>query len=718
MFSVTISEKGGQQSEYEFSKPEITIGRMKGNDVVLPKGNVSKQHTRIFLRDGDFFIVDLKSTNGTYVNGRKITSEQQIGADDKIYIGDFILQLNRQNQQDAPPKPPSAPPAEGAGGRPDGGAQSGGGGRNFPTVMDGAHQASSQAGPTAESDSPAQRTASSPGTGGSAPVSGGSPSGGTPSGGTPTGSGAPVAGGGPASAGSGGRSPSKTPVPDSPQSDDIRKTQGDSAPADLSADIEPLDDGVEPVGSEPTPPPSAPTGAGSKPQPPAGNQPPSPAPNSPSQPPVGQQQSPRSPQPVPDHGSVGAPKSLDSHFDESFHRAQQDVTRKFFDTISPDELPGQYPLEDKTTRQRMRNAVEQAVKSVGADVDNDRLTELLTSEAVGLGPLDDYLEDDAVETIYVNAYDRIVVRKNSELVVAEHAFSTPEMLDAVARRLLADEDDDSLSGEIRFDDGTRIHVLLPPVAVDGPTLTIQKPNRYFPELADLAADGTMSTGMAEFLERAVEAGRSILIAGPTSSGKSTLMAALTKAVPDSARLIAVEQHSNLPVDAPNFIGLEASPSSDCDMRFLLRNAVAMHPERILVDECRGAEAYDWVTAATGGTEGSMMTLHGTSAVDALGRLESMCLMAADDISPRGLRQQIAHSVDLVVVLNTTADRGFRVQQIAEVQGVDLDAFRLNDIFYYRVEGTAGEFHPTGYIPLFYEDLRHTGYDVDLGIFRE
>ena len=136
MFSVTISEKGGQQSQYDFSKPEITIGRMKGNDIVLPKGNVSKQHTRIFLRDQNFFIVDLKSTNGTYVNGRKVNNEQPIGESDKIYIGDFILQLEHQNAQQrpggGPPKPPSPP-------KPAGGGQ-GGGGRHFPTVMDGAQE--------------------------------------------------------------------------------------------------------------------------------------------------------------------------------------------------------------------------------------------------------------------------------------------------------------------------------------------------------------------------------------------------------------------------------------------------------------------------------------------------------------------------------------------------------------------------------------------------
>jgi pilus assembly protein CpaF len=137
-----------------------------------------------------------------------------------------------------------------------------------------------------------------------------------------------------------------------------------------------------------------------------------------------------------------------------------------------------------------------------------------------------------------------------------------------------------------------------------------------------------------------------------------------------------------------------------------------------MDEVRGPEAYDWVTSAAAGTEGSLATMHGTSATDALGRLESLCVLGSRDVSPRGLREQIARAVNLVVVVNRRREGGFRIQQISEVQGVDLDAFRVNDIFYFRAEGASGGFHPTGYVPMFYEDLRHAGVDVDFGIFRE
>ena len=767
MFTVTISEKGGQQQEYDFSKPEITIGRMKGNDIVLPKGNVSKQHTRIFMRDDNFFIVDLKSTNGTYVNGRKVTAEQSIGESDKIYIGDFILQLKHQSAQPSagPPRPPSPPenaPMGSDGGGPGGGPASGG--RQFPTVMEGA-----RSGGLSPQQKQAQPQGSSHPTSKAPPVQSHGPSGPQRS---SSGAGSSMGSDSPAS--SGGLDLASGPSsPESRGSEDLRKTYGDSSPpVDLGSSLQPVQEedpgpeaSISSSGSIPSP--SPPGGSPSSPRSPGpGGAPPSPQPSSPGGAPTpspsltggGGGLSTSTPTPAPGSESSGgfdrpgsdalsgpggptAPETpedtsipggaqplgasalvsdtpLESEFDEQFHLAQQDAVRVFFESFPAVELPLDYPLNDAGVQNRIEAQAKNAITTVGASVDDQALLDVITKEATGLGPLEDYLDDEKVQSIFVNAYDRIVLRRDGELVIAKRAYSHPEMLDIAARRLLGPHDTPPVSDEVRFGDGTRVHILMPPVAVDGPVLTVQKPNHFYPSLDELQEQQTLSAGMSTFLKRVVESGRSVLIAGPISSGKSTLLAALADTVPSASRVVAVEQHSNLPGDSPNFIRLEASPGAGMDMSFLVQNAVAMHPERIIVDECRGAEAYDWVTTATSGTQGSMITLNATSAVDALSRLESMCLLGASDVSPRGLREQIARAVDLVVVVNNTAARGFRVQQIVEVQGVDLDAFRLNDIFYYRVEGTAGDFHPTGYIPLFYEDLRHAGFDVDLSIFRE
>ncbi|TXD39381.1 FHA domain-containing protein [Lujinxingia vulgaris] len=729
MFSVLISEKGGQQSRLDFDKSEITIGRMKGNDIVLPKGNVSKQHTRIVLRDSAFFIVDLKSTNGTYVNGRKVTAEQSVSEADKIYIGDFILQVEQPNASvnPGPPMPPQAPGR----GLPPQPPQAPGGNRpmdrHFPTVMDGPQSGGfggqPQSGPQQPFQAPQQPSAPQQ------PASG--PQNMPPR--APSIPGAPVA------------PPTPTPPPGGAMGQDLRQTYADMdahhAEVDVlevSPEVEPLteDDRVtgegqayEPayeevdpfdVAATPTPAPQA------APQAPASAEPAAPAFDVPVFDAPAEEE-PAPPAPL-DEGVVETPGplgirplatriALEDEFDADAHLAQVDVARVFFEQLGEEELPLAYPPED-SDRARFENIIDEAIDVVSPAGDREALIETLLTEAVGLGPVESYLDDPDVQAIYVNRFDRIILRRGGKLVIAPRAFSHPEFLTLAARRLLGPQDGVSPADEVRFSDGTRVHIVMPPLAVDGPVLTIRKPKRYQPSLDELAAQGAMSVGMADFLRRAVEAGRSIVIAGPTSSGKTTLLGALSRLVPESSRLIAIEEHSSLNLDAPTALRLEANPAQGFDMRYLLRGAVAMHPQRIVLDECRGAEAYDWVTSAASGTEGSMLTLHGSSAIDALGRLESLSLLGAADLSPRGLREQVARSVNLVVVLHATSEGGFRVQQISEVQGVDLDTFRLGDVFYYRVEGGTGEFYPTGYIPMFYEDLRHAGVDVDLGIFRE
>lgn len=420
---------------------------------------------------------------------------------------------------------------------------------------------------------------------------------------------------------------------------------------------------------------------------------------------------------APQGGDLLPAREMRSEFDADFHAAQHDVARVLFESVHPEDLPLDYPPVP-ADRDDFANKVADAVNTVSPRVDRDTLIDLLTTECVGLGPVETYLDDPSVQDIYVNSFDQVLVRKGGELIVAERAFSHPELLMAAAYRLLGTRDGSIGADEVRFGDGTRVHVVMPPLSVNGPALTVRKPPTDHPSLDDLVGRGALSPGMSEFLGRAVQSGRSVLVAGPTSSGKSTMLGAIAGLIPEGTRVVTVEESTHLDLPLASAVRLEASPATGHDLKFLVRTAVAMHPQRIIVDECRGGEAYDWVTSAASGTEGSMITTHGTSASDALGRLESLCLLGNPEISPRGLREQIARAVDFVVIVHRSGDNGFRVRQITEVQGVDLDAFRLNDVFYYRVEGSEENFHPTGYIPLFYEDLRHAGVEVDFDIFRD
>lgn len=679
MFTVTISEKGGQQSQYEFNKPEITIGRMKGNDIVLPKGNVSKKHSQILVRDGAIHIADLNSTNGTYVNGRKVTSEQALTENDKIYIGDFILQVEReQDVASAPPAAPPSPPRGTGGGAPSGGIPSGSGGMGNSQGM--------PAGGGMGRDAAAAAAPSPP---------------------------SPPAGdvGRAASPAGDLFAPGDSPAAAEPSAPPSRQRNGSSSGAKPS----PGNRGSSPTGRGPSGGASLGAGPSSPPARGAADR------GQPEPPRRGQRDRDREPLArsggYPQGSAMVASEELDSEFDQQFHAAQYDVARVLFETLPPEELPLEYPPmpEDKA---RFDQEVSQAVGKVNPMVDREALTEVITAEAVGLGPLETYLDDPDVRDIYVNRFDKILIRRAGRTVIAERAFSHPVFLQVAAERLLGSRGEAIGADEVRFSDGTRVHIVMPPLSVDGPALTIRKPPARHLSLDELVGEDVMSPGMVEFLRRAVQAGRSILIGGPTSSGKSTLLGALGRSMAAGTRVIAVEESSHLEFDQDGVVRLEANPAAGYDMTYLVRAAVAMHPQRIVLDECRGGEAYEWVTSAASGTEGSITTIHGTSAADALGRLESLCLLGSPDVSPRGLREQIARAVDLVVIVNRTTDSHFRVRQITEVQGVDLDAFRLNDIFYYRVEGTEGQFHPTGYIPLFYEDLRHAGVDVDFDIFRE
>jgi pilus assembly protein CpaF len=225
--------------------------------------------------------------------------------------------------------------------------------------------------------------------------------------------------------------------------------------------------------------------------------------------------------------------------------------------------------------------------------------------------------------------------------------------------------------------------------------------------------------MSQCLTHAVDAGRSILVAGGPGSGSTELLNALGALIPNGTRIVAVEHTSGLRLPQHGVVYLESGSGqqNSFDVRYLMRSLVKMNPERVLVSGMSGPEAYDWVAVAAATTFGAMASSPGASSQDALGRLETLCIMGGPDLSPRGLREQIARAVHLIVVTERTSDGGFRVRQISEIQGLDLDAFRLSDVFYYRAEGGGGSFQATGYVPAFYEALRGAGVSVDTGIFQ-
>ena len=756
MFTVTVTEKDGQTATLSFDKNEVSIGRVKGNDIVLPKGNVSKRHSRIVVKDGKFIVVDLKSTNGTYVNGRKITSPQVIKDSDKVYIGDFTIAIADSAGMGAGPPappppgmgdmsgasgsalpsanpggmggpslsrlggPPSPPPPEppgnpgmsglGLGGRP----PLSGGAPPPPSPLSSNRPGMGERRATAQ-DMP---SLSSPGRGGpnSSPTNALRPSSLSPRGSAPPPSPRPPLGG-PSSSGMGAPGGLGGPNNDlgPPSSPGGHAQQSTPPPGRLGSSGAPAS-----MANQNTPPrglgaPSGRLGSGGAPaRPSSGGQAPMPnvrplAPPPPVAPALF----------TPGAVAIPSPPRLVSRFDESFYGQQTQAADQFFATVDPRDLPTLYPPSEED-RQRFEQIVRDITTRVGAGPD---VAEHLLSEAIGLGPLEVLLDDENIEEIYVNSHDQLLYKQSGQIVVAQRTYSHPDFLFLTAQRLLggrADEPGAEPVDEVRFSDGTRVHIVMPPLAPRGPVLTVRKAPRSYRSLSDLVNAGALSHGMADFLTKAVEAGRSIVVGGPTGSGRTEMLNALGELIPNGTRIVVIEDDGGLKLPQETLVSLEAGPGGDArfDLRYLMRSALRMRPDRILVNALSGPEVYDWVTAAAGGTYGSMAACHATSAHDLLGRLESLALLGAHDLSPRGLREQIARAVHLAVITHRGADGQMRVQQIAEVQGIDLDAFRVGDVFVYHPDGSgAGTHKPTGYVPVFYEALKNAGSSVDTGIFQ-
>jgi pilus assembly protein CpaF len=719
MVTVKISEKDGQQTTYQFDKPEVTIGRMKGNDIVLPKGNVSKKHARLIKDGSDLKVDDLNSTNGTYVNGRKVTAQTDVSEDDKIYIGDFILQLQPESEQaqSGPPSPPGADnnaPAGASGGptnppSPSGPGQSSPGGdrpkppsgssRPNASPTGGGPNASSTGGSSSQSTPPApddkadrkESNVSHP-PGGSAGGTSQGPAG-TPSGATP------------ASSDSSGES-----------SLDKRFSSGASPSAD--------NDGTPDNGS---PAPDSHSG-GSQSGKVSPDPPPSTDRNEPSVPadsvkpePTGRDDSER---PAMDGGrghssvasSVGmAPTPLTDNFEEDLQELHEAAAAALLDEVGGiDALPIDYPAPT-SERESLATAVSDAVGSVDAGRHADRLEEVLLDEAVGLGPIEELLDDADVDAIYVNDYDRVITRRGDDIVREPIAFGDPDLLLLSAQRLLGERHAPHAADRVRFSDGTTARVAVPPLTMHGPVLSIECPV-VDTTLDDMIERDTMNDQMASLLRSAVIGAQTVLVVGPDDHGRRELLASLCAEIPEAARTIGVSEADLTTLNRPTATQLDASPGEDWTRDEVIRAAHQLNPDRLVVDELEGSEAAGWARAAVGGAAGSLATIYGQNLEDGLDRLH-----AAGQVSqlPGGAldRAEIATAVDVVVLVGRRHADQPRIMRIAELEDLDYDRFRLNDIFRYRVEDEEAEFVATGFVPTFYEILtRADDTDVPSDLF--
>ncbi|MFN3751599.1 MAG: ATPase, T2SS/T4P/T4SS family [Thiobacillus sp.] len=391
-------------------------------------------------------------------------------------------------------------------------------------------------------------------------------------------------------------------------------------------------------------------------------------------------------------------------------------------------------LEDdqlRTETETLIRGIIDAETALPDTLDRDRLLIDVLNEAVGLGPLEDLLADDSVTEIMVNRYDEIYVERAGRIEPYSALFTSDRAVLGVIERIVAPLgrriDESSPMVDARLKDGCRVNAIIPPLALKGPALTIRKFARRTLTADDLIGFGALSPAMAEFLRIAVLHRKNIVISGGTGSGKTTLLNVLSNFIPDGERIITIEDAAELRLAHSHLVSLEARPANaegrgQIAIRDLVKNALRMRPDRIVVGECRGGEALDMLQAMNTGHEGSLTTLHANSPRDALARLETLVLMAGMDLPLAAIRDQIVSAVDLIVQQARLADGRRVITGIVEVTGIESGKIQMQELFRFEQQGrdrdgrVLGRFTGCNAIPAFYDGLREAGISLDLTLF--
>jgi len=365
--------------------------------------------------------------------------------------------------------------------------------------------------------------------------------------------------------------------------------------------------------------------------------------------------------------------------------------------------------------------------------EQNRIVEEVLDEVLGLGPLEPLLKEPSISDILVNGYAKVYIERNGKLALTPVRFRDnahllhiiEKIVSQVGRRI----DEAQPIVDARLPDGSRVNAIIPPLALDGPTLSIRRFGRHVITSEEMLANRTLMPGMLRFLAACVQAKVSILISGGTGSGKTTMLNALSRFIPEDERIITIEEIAELQLQQRHVVKFETrqpglNREGGINQRELVRTALRMRPDRIIVGECRGPEALDMLQAMNTGVEGSMSTVHANSPRDAFSRLVAMVLMADLEMPSRVIIQQLANAIKLVVQLARLQDGSRKMLSIAEVLGVKDEQIRLQDIFVFERVGVTdagkvqGRFRGAGAIPRLMERLKVSGIELPPSIFHE
>ena len=365
--------------------------------------------------------------------------------------------------------------------------------------------------------------------------------------------------------------------------------------------------------------------------------------------------------------------------------------------------------------------------------ERERLVNDVQHELFGLGPLEPLLADPTISDILVNRHDTIYIERRGKLETTHVRFKDDEHLMRVIERIVSSVgrriDESSPMVDARLQDGSRVNAIIPPLAIDGPVVSIRRFGSDPLKMSTLIEYKALTKDIADMLQMVVTARLNVLISGGTGAGKTTLLNALSAYIPENERIVTIEDSAELQLQQPHVVRLETRPPNiegrgEVSQRDLVRNSLRMRPDRIVIGEVRGGEAIDMLQAMNTGHDGSLTTIHANTPRDALARLETMIQMTGMRLSDRAMRQQVASALDLVVQVARMSDGSRRVTSISEITGMEGETITMQEIFQYERTGVdsqgtvLGRFRPTGIRPRFAERLKACGLQLPRVFFEE
>ncbi len=391
-------------------------------------------------------------------------------------------------------------------------------------------------------------------------------------------------------------------------------------------------------------------------------------------------------------------------------------------------------LDESEARRQIQDICQKLIADQAVPLNLEgrkRVAKMIQDEVMGLGPLEPLLADEMVSDILVNGADTVYVEKRGKLMLTDVRFSNNEHLmnivDRIVSRVGRRIDESSPMVDARLQDGSRVNAIISPLALDGPMISIRRFSVKLLQMDDLIQMGTLTRPIAEVLKGVVSACLNVLISGGTGTGKTTTLNILSGFIPEDERIITIEDSAELQLRQPHVVRLETRPPNiegkgAIDQRELVRNSLRMRPDRIVLGEVRGGEAFDMLQAMNTGHDGSMTTIHANTARDALSRIENMVSMTGISIPPQALRAQITSAIDVVLQIERQEDGRRRLVSVQEINGMEGDIITMSELFKFQREriddegNVIGTFKATGIIPEFHTQFAKRGIELPINVF--